>query len=38
MPVMDGYEATQIIRAAEQNHRVPIIALTANAMEDDKKK
>lgn len=38
MPVMDGYEATRTIRALprEDVKTVPIIAMTANAMEDDK--
>ncbi len=34
MPIMDGYEATKIIR--EINKKIPIIALTANAMKEDK--
>ena len=36
MPIMDGYEATKLIRsgvAGEINSVIPIIALTANAME-----
>ncbi len=40
MPEMDGYEATAQIRMALMNkdERVPIIAITANAMEDDRDK
>lgn len=39
MPVMDGIEATKRIRALERADamRVPIIAMTANAYEDDRK-
>ncbi len=33
MPVMDGYEATKLIR--EENKEIPIVALTANAMVED---
>jgi PAS domain S-box-containing protein len=36
MPIMSGYEATKIIR--EHNQEVPIIALTAAAMVEDKTK
>src|SRR5262249_43777943 len=37
MPEMDGFEATRQIRHAEvtNKHHVPIIAMTANAMEGD---
>ncbi len=40
MPVMDGFEATAAIRANEKgtNCRVPIIALTGNAMSGDKER
>ena len=38
MPVMDGYEATRTIRKQMPNLRAPIIALSANAFEEDKQK
>jgi PAS domain S-box-containing protein len=38
MPVMDGYEATQKIRAQNTLKNLPIIAMTANAMKKDVEK
>ncbi len=41
MPEMDGYEATKAIRHPEskiKNHNIPIIAMTANAMQGDREK
>jgi signal transduction histidine kinase/DNA-binding response OmpR family regulator/HPt (histidine-containing phosphotransfer) domain-containing protein len=39
MPHMDGFEATAVIRQAEGSRtRVPIVALTANAMEGDRER
>lgn len=35
MPIMDGLEATRLIR--QQGSKIPIIALTANALEADRK-
>ncbi len=36
MPIMDGYQATSIIR--QSNHDIPIVALSANAMKEDVQK
>jgi len=39
MPEMDGFQATAMIRSPESkvlNHKVPIIAMTANAMKGDR--
>jgi len=38
MPVMDGYTATRIIRSDNSFDDVPIVAMTANAMQGDKEK
>lgn len=40
MPSMDGYKATQAIRRLEDKKKagIPIIAMTANAFEEDRKK
>lgn len=38
MPVMDGYEATRRIKETEKGQKTPIVALTASAFEDERKK
>lgn len=38
MPEMDGYEAMRLIRKENRYKELPIIALTAKAMRDDKQK
>ena len=39
MPVMDGYEAARMIRALDDKDKanIPIVAVTANAFEEDRK-
>jgi len=37
MPVMGGVEAAKIIRRLPQHQRVPILAMTANAFDEDRK-
>jgi CheY-like chemotaxis protein len=38
MPEMNGYQATQAIRQMPEFSSLPIVALTANAMEDDRRR
>jgi two-component system, sensor histidine kinase and response regulator len=40
MPEMDGFQATQEVRKREQKNgsRIPIIAMTANAMQGDRER
>ncbi|MBL3591794.1 MAG: response regulator [gamma proteobacterium endosymbiont of Lamellibrachia anaximandri] len=38
MPVMDGYTASRKIREQKQFEKLPVLAMTANAMEGDREK
>ena len=38
LPVLDGWQATRQIKATAETSRIPVIALTANAMTGDREK
>jgi CheY-like chemotaxis protein len=38
LPGIDGWEATRRLKAADQTQKIPIIALTAHALTDDRDK
>lgn len=38
LPVMDGLEATRLIKASESGRRTPVIAVTAHAFEEERRK
>ena len=38
MPGMDGYEATRLIKGTKKGKQTPIVALTASAFEDERRK
>jgi CheY-like chemotaxis protein len=38
LPGIDGWEATRRLKAAPQSQKIPVIALTAHAMTDDRDK
>ncbi len=38
LPIMDGWEATRVIKADDKTRSIPIIALTAHAMVGDRQK
>src|SRR5215468_7550563 len=38
LPVLDGWEATRRLKAAPETRAIPVIALSAHAMESDRAK
>ena len=36
LPVLDGWEATRILKTDERTRHIPIVALTANALLSDR--
>ena len=38
LPVMDGWEATRRLKDAPATARIPVVALTAHALSDDREK
>jgi len=38
LPIFDGWEATRRIKAADETRKIPVIALTAHAMDSDRVK
>ena len=38
LPVMDGWEATKIIKEQPETKKIPVVALTAHAMLSDREK
>ncbi|MBM4440054.1 MAG: response regulator [Candidatus Rokubacteria bacterium] len=38
LPVMDGWEATRVLKSAPDTRPIPIIGLTAHAMAEDRQK
>ena len=38
IPIIDGWEATQVLKHDPETHHIPIIALTAHALASDREK
>ncbi len=38
LPIMDGWQATQVIKSSDATRHIPVIALTAHAMDEDRQR
>jgi two-component system cell cycle response regulator DivK len=38
LPVMDGWQATEVLRNDQDTQNIPVIALTAHALEEDRQR
>ena len=38
IPILDGYEATRLIKESEETKHIPVLALTAHALAEDRQR